>query len=148
MKKFLCMFIVLLMIVTLSSCAISPDEQQNNQENPLTSEEVMEKINAAMGELVSYELKNESEVVSYVAGSKLTISANSHNIVFLEKETVNYFYLSSTISTQYAGVETKLNTLEAFNDEKYFLSSSLGENKTKIYSELTAKEFEDFYSMC
>ena len=154
MKKFLCMFIVLLMLVTLSSCASSSHEEQNNQENqekigqenPLTSEEVMEKINAAMGELVSYELKNESEVVSYVAGSKLTISANSHNIVFLEKETVNYFYLSTTLSTQYAGVETKLNTLEAFNDEKYFLSSSLGENKTKIYSELTAKEFEDFYN--
>ena len=90
MKKFLCMFIVLLMLVTLSSCASSSHEEQNNQENqekigqenPLTSEEVMEKINAAMGELVSYELKNESEVISYVAGSKLTISANSHNIVF------------------------------------------------------------------
>ena len=154
MKKILCTVIVFLMFITLSSCASSSHEEQNNQENqekigqenPITSAEVMEKINAAMDGLVSYESTNESEVIAYVGGSKLTISGDSREIVFLEGETVNYFYSSAAMSTKYAGVEIKLNTLEAFNEGKYFLSSSRGDDKSKIYSELTAKEFEDFYN--
>ena len=154
MKKFLCIVIVLLMFVTLSSCAISSGEQQNNeqsneqknQEESFTSEQVIDKINTSLMNLNSVEITNESTIVAYVNGNKVTINSSENEVVFLENGEVAYFYSSAEMCTKNDKIEVKIQGLEAFNDGKYFIYSAMGEDITKVYSELTAKEFEDFYS--
>ena len=129
MKKILTclLFVLTLVSMLLSSCALLPTAQQNNQQpgtqpKELSATEVLDSINERMDNVSSYEADSELEMSVYVDSKNMAIDGRSEIVVFQEDD--SYFYNSTTMTITYNGVESDAESIEGFDGGNYFISVS------------------------
>lgn len=152
MKKLLSflLFVLMLVSLTLSSCAILPTEQQNNQQpstqqKELTATEVIDSISEKMDSASSYETEGELKMIIYANSKKMTIDGSSQTIIVQEAD--SYFYNSSAMTMTYDGVKRDAASIEGFDGENYFFSYTSDGQKSAFYSKLSSSEFTSFYEL-
>lgn len=123
--------------MTLSSCDKQSDEDK--------TETVMQNVVDAMNRISSFEANVDTNLLLYVAATKITAKITSKIVAKASGDNDVYYYEQHDTTVTGTGVEQATSSIEAFNDGKYFLSFTFNGRKKRLYSENTAEEFMNYY---
>jgi hypothetical protein len=129
-------FVILLSVVLLTACDFGKE---------LTSADVLAEIKDAMDNAPSYEADGEITMTVFVLGDKMELDGTQKTVYSKNADEGMYFCSKNDTTAEYKGEEVRLVVTDAYNGGSYFLTCITGGDSTKLRSEMTEDEFEEFY---
>ena len=144
MKKSLVALIALFVSILfiLPSCKPSTE----GPEKITDAATLWKKINEKMSSLDSYEATAEIQMVFDIGGYAVNSNATEKRIESGRQTDSPYFYsdASYSVSCKDLGIDEQLSELSAYYNGNAFMSTKAKDVEQKLYSAMTAKEYQDY----
>ena len=172
MKRLLtvmCFVLCLAMMVCLASCQSEEPNDENNKVDetkteetkaeetkeetkkpePATAMELWELVDKKMESVASYECDVTMEMIFYSGGFKFESNGTAMYVAIGDEEKNDYYYyefMDSDLSCSELSMESKMSTIQAYNEGYAFYSKLTDGEGYSFCSKLTPKEFAEHFN--
>lgn len=141
MKKFICIFTLILLAVVLlfsmSACQELPKEELYAPANALS---LWEKIDQTMNSMESMELKSSVEAIFFTKGYEYKLNGNSY---MLSTREAHYMEGDSVLTCEGRSYEQASHMVEAYYNGKMYTAVDDGTYDQKLCSVMTHEEYDE-----